>query len=157
MSFHSYASFKGVRQGTFKGEATVAERRDKWTELVDFKMGSETPFDANTGRPKGARTHQPVIITKEKGVASPLLLNAHWTSEVLDEVVVEVVGRPSSGAGETVVQRITLTNATITNYRQYLVALGKPHSAKGSAGSGGLGRFLTDFVFDYERIEFRPY
>jgi len=145
MSFQFYVSVKGRTQGTIRGESTAAGRRDKWTDLVDFKMGSESPIDGNTGRPKGARTHQPVTITKETGPASRQLLNAHWSSEILDEVVVEIVGRPSSGAGETVVQRVTLTNATISGYRTY------------SGRSGASHRFLTDFIFDYEKIDFRPY
>jgi type VI secretion system Hcp family effector len=149
MSFHSYASFKGKTQGAFKGESTKAGRRDKWTELVDFKMGAESPVDQNTGRPKGARTHQPFTITKETGVASPQLLNAHWASEVFDEIVIEIEGRPSKGSGEVVVQRITLTNATISRYKTYSAVSGE-HTERPS-------RFLTDYIFDYEKIDFRPY
>jgi type VI secretion system Hcp family effector len=149
MSFHSYASFKGNTQGTLKGESSKAGRRDKWTELVDFKMGTESPVDQNTGRLKGARTHQPITITKENGVASPQLLNAHWRSEIFDEVVIEVEGRPSSGSGEIVVQRITLTNATISRYRTYSAISGEQAERP--------SRFLTDYIFDYEKIDFRSY
>jgi len=149
MSFHSYASFKGKTQGTLKGESAKAERRDKWTELVDFKLGAESPIDQNTGRPKGARTHQPFTITKETGVASPQLRNAHWNSELFDEIVIEIEGRPSKGSGEVVVQRITLTNATISRYRTYSEISGE-HTQRPS-------RFLTDYIFDFEKIEFRSY
>ena len=151
MSFHSYVSFKGKTQGTLKGESSKAGRHDKWTELVDFKMGAESPVDQNTGRPKGARTHQPITITKESGVASPQLLNAHWASEIFDEVVIEIVGRPSRGAGEIVVQRITLTNATLSRYRIY-----SPTASHGQASSRSR-TFLADYIFDYEKIDFRSY
>jgi type VI secretion system Hcp family effector len=149
MSFHSYASFKGKTQGTLKGESDKAGRRGKWSELVDFKLGVETPVDQNTGRAKGARTHQPFTITKETGVASPQLLNAHWNSEILDEIVIEIEGRPSKGSGEVVVQRITLTNATVSSYKTYSEVSGQ-HGRPSH-------RVLTDYIFDYERIDFRPY
>jgi type VI secretion system secreted protein Hcp len=142
MSFRHYASFKGKTQGTLKGESTKSDRRDKWTELIAFEMGSETPVDANTGRPKGHRTHQPITITKENGAASPQLLDAHWKDEVFDEIVIEIVGKPSAGAGETVVQRVTLTNAVISRFRRYF------------SNSDGKPRFLHAFVFDYGDIDF---
>jgi len=150
MGFHSYVSFKGKTQGTLKGESTKAGRRDKWTELIDFKLGTESPVDQNTGRPKGARTHQPFTITKETGVASPQLLNAHWASEVFDEIVIEIEGRPSSGAGEIVVQRITLTNATLSRYRIYSPLVSAEHTERHS-------QVLADYTFDYEKIDFRSY
>jgi type VI secretion system Hcp family effector len=128
-----------------KGESTKSDRRDKWTELISFTIGSELPVDDQTGRPKGHRTHRPLTITKETGSASPQLLNAHWNDEVFDEIVIEIVGRPSAGAGETVVQRVTLTNAAISRYRRYLDS------------TDGKTRFLHDFIFDYEDLAFHSH
>jgi type VI secretion system secreted protein Hcp len=120
MSFHYYASFKGTKQGQLKGETIKAVRSDKWVELSSFEMGSEVPVDPKSGKPTGSRTHAPVVITKEWGAASPQLLDAHWRAELFDEVVVEIVGRPDTGKGETVVERITLTNAIIQVARLYI-------------------------------------
>jgi type VI secretion system Hcp family effector len=103
-----------------KGETIKAVRSDKWVELSSFEMGSEVPVDPKSGRPTGSRTHAPVVITKEWGGASPQLLDAHWRAELFDEVVVEIVGRPDTGKGETVVERITLTNAIIQVARLYI-------------------------------------
>jgi len=113
MSFQYYVSVKGSKQGQFKPETKKSGRSDKWMECVEFKMGSAVPFDANSGVTQGFRQHKPVVITKEWGASSPLFLNAHWTNEVISEVIVECIGRDSTGAKEVVTERITLTNANI--------------------------------------------
>jgi type VI secretion system Hcp family effector len=119
MAFHSYASFKGKKQGQLKAESLKAKRNDKWSELHCIEMGSEVPVDPKSGRPKAARTQGPLTITKSIGGASPQLLDAHWKAELFDEVVIEIVGRPDTGAGEVVVERITLTNALISKVHRY--------------------------------------
>ena len=108
MSFHYYASFKGQKQGQLKGESSKSKGTDKWVPVLSFKMSTETPVDQATGKPKGARTHRPLVITKEEDSSSPQLLNAHWNNEVLTEVVVQ---KEFHGH---ITQRITLTNATIS-------------------------------------------
>ena len=61
-------------------------------------MGSSVPVDANSGEPKGFRQHKPLVVTKERGAASPQILQAHWRNRVLPEVVLEIVGRSEDGA-----------------------------------------------------------
>jgi type VI secretion system Hcp family effector len=136
MAFHHYASFKGKTQGQLKGESLKAQRRDKWTELVSFGMASEVPLGPKSIRPRGPRTPFPLTITKETGASSPQLLNAHWTNELFETVVIEVVGRPDSGQSETVKERITLTNAQIVHYRCY-----------GGSGVAGTYKPLEDYGF----------
>jgi type VI secretion system Hcp family effector len=145
MSFHSYASFKGKKQGQLKAESLKAKRNDKWCELVAVEMGSEVPVDPKSGRPKAARTPGPVIVTKSIGGASPQLLDAHWKAELFDEVVIEIVGRPDTGAGEVVVERITLTNALISKVRRYTPRLATDHSEHDSD-------VLEDYSFTYGKI-----
>src|SRR5580700_977573 len=145
MSFHRYASFKGKTQGQLKAESKKAKRSDKWVELVSFEMSSEVPVDPKSGRPKGARTHFPLVITKEIGAATPQLLDAHWKSELFDEVVIEIVGRPDTGAGETVVERITLTNALIAKTRRYTPKLATEHAEHDT-------ELLEDFSFTFQKI-----
>jgi type VI secretion system Hcp family effector len=152
MSFHFYASFKGQKQGAFNGESVATGRRDKWVDVVAFNFGLERPYDPGSGKSPGARSHQPITVTKEDGPASPQLMRAHWDGEILDEVVIEICGRPtsgqgesgrpSSGAGETVVERITLTNATISRFMPRV----------GGAIHGG--KSVTDFVLNYGIINF---
>ena len=152
MSFHPYVSFKGQTQGVFKADPFKTSRRPgNWTELIAFKMGQEVPYDANTGKPRGSRTHQPVTITKEMDSASPLLFRANSVSTVFDEVVMEIVGRPASGAGEIVTQRITLTNAVISSVKNYAPNLGgarpqRPHS-----------KYLIEISLEYEKVDFRVF
>jgi len=149
MGHQFYMAIKGQKQGDFKGEATDARRRGKWTELLSFRYGAEPPFDANSRLPAGRRSHQPLTITKEEGSASPQLLQAHWSREMLDEVAIEIVGRPSGGSGEVVVERITLTNATISHHSTYVpVPTGHPEPQKHS-------NFLQDFTFEYGAIQVR--
>jgi type VI secretion system secreted protein Hcp len=119
MSFQYYAKVKGQKQGQFKAESPKTGRKDVWFECIEFKMGSAVPVDANSGQSKGHRQHKPVTITKEWGVSSPLFLNAHWTNETLSEVVIECVGRAPDGTKEIVTERITLTNAVVTEVIRY--------------------------------------
>jgi type VI secretion system Hcp family effector len=53
------------------------------------------------------------VVTKEADSASPQLLQAHWTNEVIDSVILQFF-RPGTGGKETVAERITLTNAVIS-------------------------------------------
>jgi type VI secretion system Hcp family effector len=138
-------AIKGQKQGVFRGEATDAGRRGKWTEVVGFQYGTETPVDSNGGLVSGHRRHKQFTITKENGVSSPQLLNAHLNAELCGEVVIQVVGRPSSGGSETIFHTITLTNATITGYHRYV------------ASTGGKRRFLENYVLEFEDIDFRRY
>lgn len=151
MAFQSYAAFKGSKQGQIRGGGCKDPKRDdKWVELAAFNMNSTIPVDPTGGAiPAGRRRHSPITITKEFGAASPQLLDAHWAAEVFSEVVIEVVARPDtggSGGGEKVIQRITLTNATIADVRCYVGPL--LHSGTHN------GRTLSNFTFECEEIQY---
>lgn len=73
MAFHSYVSFKGSRQGVFKGETTNPSRKDKWSDVVSFRLGVESPVDQSSGQVSGKRQHNPFHVTKETGNATPVL------------------------------------------------------------------------------------
>jgi len=133
-----------MKQGQFKGQSVGSKRPSKWIEVSTFDFSTQVPLNSGTGTPKGPRKGKPIVITKEMGVVSPLLLNAHWTEEVLTEVVFEIVGRPTSGQGEVVVQRITLTNAQIASAR--------PITNDRPGGQGSAGRSGNEFVLTYEDI-----
>jgi type VI secretion system Hcp family effector len=117
--FVGYISFKGSKQGQFKAASKgKGGREDKgFFQVESFDMAGEVPIDASQASgASGKRTHKTFSVTKEVDGSSPLLLQAHFSNETLESVVIELAGRPASGAGEVVTERITLTNATISRY-----------------------------------------
>lgn len=145
MSFQCYIAIKATKQGQFKSETKKAGRSEKFMEFTGFQMGSHVPYDANSGHAKGHRQHRPLVITKERGAASPQILQAHWTNEVLSEVVLEIVGRSTDGAKEIVLERITLKDAIIVEVKRYSDA-----SAKATTKTDV--DYLEDVAFRYREI-----
>lgn len=116
----TYISFKGSRQGQFKAatKGKYGKETDGWFRIQSFDLQGEVPVDAAQGGSGGGKIkHKPIIVTKETDAATPLLLNAHDYNEQLQSVIIELVGRPTSGQGEVVIERITLTNAQIVTYK----------------------------------------
>lgn len=146
MSFQSYIKIKGMKQGQFKGESHKKGREKDWMEFHTYKMGSSTPVDAASGMAKGHRQHKPLIVTKERGASSPMALQAHWTNETLPEVVLEIVGRSPDGVKEIVVERIKLTNATITSIDRYAAESTKASNTHDVD-------FVEDIAFRFQKIE----
>jgi len=145
MSFQCYMSIKAKQQGQFKGESKKTGRSDKFMEFTEFKMGSSVPVDVNSGEPKGFRQHKPLIVTKERGAASPQILQAHWRNELLPEVVLEIVGRSDDGVKEIIQERITLKDAVIVGVDRY-----SHSSAKANVDSDV--DYLEDIAFRYRQI-----
>jgi len=124
MAYESYIKIKGEKQGQLKGSCPKANRTD-FIDVISFRMGGMVPVDSNNWKPKGSRQHAPVIVTLEANAASPQLLQALWTSEVLKEVVIEHVNRTRDGAKEQVKERITLTDAVVVSIDRYSSAHAK--------------------------------
>src|SRR5580700_11558780 len=61
-AFDTYISFKGAKQGQFKGQTAGKGGREKdgWFLVQSFDLGVETPTDAKYGTPKGARQKSPL-------------------------------------------------------------------------------------------------
>lgn len=112
-AFHTYVSFKGTKQGQLKAESTKAREKDGWFEIMSFEMGSEVPVDPKSGSPKGARKHNPIVITKQVDEASPLLLNAHYTNETFETVIIQTIDD-----NKKVTKQTTLKNALISEIRK---------------------------------------
>jgi type VI secretion system secreted protein Hcp len=113
-AFHRYASFKGTKQGQLKAQSTKTGRaKDGWFEIVSFEMGTEAPVDPKSGSPKGARQHKPIVITKEVDEASPLLLNAHYTNETFETIVIQTLDDNNKVTTTT-----TLKNALISEIKK---------------------------------------
>jgi type VI secretion system secreted protein Hcp len=140
---HYSFSIKGARQGQFKGELRNLKGRDDWMAGFRFSMQLSVPRDATTGQASGRRRHQPVSISKEWGLASPQILQALATAEVLNPVVLEF-SRANPSGEELVFRRITLTNAVISDVRRYLDFTAPP--------AGSTSRELEDILFTYQKI-----
>jgi type VI secretion system secreted protein Hcp len=119
-SFQYYISIKGTKQGQFKAQSKGkgGKETEGWFLVQSFDMQGEVPVQASqAGAASGKRQHKPLTVSKEVDAASPLIYQALVTNEKLDEVVIETVGRPTTGQGEVVTERITLTNAFISDYK----------------------------------------
>jgi type VI secretion system secreted protein Hcp len=130
MAFHAYVSFKGVKQGQFKGESTKSNRKDKWVTVLAFGMGVKSPLDNTTGQASGKRHHSPIVITKEWGAASPQIWQALATNEILSSVDIQITQGNGSGK-ETVYHTISLTNAQIVSFRNYCGPIPKGSPPRG--------------------------
>jgi len=122
MSFQYYVSIKGQKQGQLKGESSKSKGTDKWLPCTSFQYAVVSPVDAALGKPSGKRNHSPLVITRETDSASPVLFNARWNNEVLTEVVLQ---KEFHGH---ITQRITLTNATISELGHAFRPLSGEHS-----------------------------
>ena len=112
-AFHSYASFKGTKQGQLKGESTKGREKDGWFEIRSIEFGTEVPVDPKSGRPKGARQNNPIVVTKEVDEASPLLLKAHFTNELIETVIIQTIDD-----NKKVTKTTTLKNALISEIKK---------------------------------------
>jgi type VI secretion system secreted protein Hcp len=119
MAVQIYASFKGVKQGDFKGESNQ-KGREGTIPCVGFSYGVIVPRDVATGQASGKRQHQPVTVTKEWGASSPQLYAAAYTNEVLSQVVFNFYVTGPTGT-QRLDHTVKLTNAIIVSVRQSIL------------------------------------
>jgi type VI secretion system secreted protein Hcp len=137
-----FVTIKGAKQGQFKGELHEAGHTAEIGGLR-LSMQLDIPHDAATGRASGKRQYQALTITKEWGAASPQILQAAATDEILTTISLQFVRTTSTGVEETS-QTITLTNAAISEVRRYVDFT----APEGSAGQ----LELEDVSFVFQRI-----
>lgn len=111
MAYQGYVSLTGTIQGKFKGGSP---HHHDGIEVLGFSFSVETPRDLNTGQASGKRQHNPIKIIKEIGAASPQILQACVTNEILQTVSFQFTEATGDGK-ETVYPKIDLTNATIVS------------------------------------------
>jgi type VI secretion system secreted protein Hcp len=132
-----FIAVEGTKQGKFKGESAVMAFKDQ-SRVLKFSYGVVSPRDVSTGQARGKRQHKPIVITKEPGAASPQFFTALVTNEVLKPVVIQFL-RVNVNTGVNEVQQIiTLTNPSISDFRQYV---------------GDDGRWLEDVAFAFQQIQ----
>jgi type VI secretion system secreted protein Hcp len=137
-----YIAVEGTKQGKFKGESPVMPFKDQ-SRVFKFSYGVVSPRDVSTGQASGKRQHKPIIITREPDAASPQFFTALVTHEPLKPVVIRFLRGNLKTDVKEVQQIITLTNPSISDFRQYV---------------GDDGRWLEDvaFVFKQIQIENKP-
>ncbi len=119
MAVQIYASFKGVKQGDFKGESTQ-KGHEGMILGVGFSYGVIVPRDVATGQASGKRQHQPVVFTKEWGPSSPQFYVAAYTNEVLSAVTFNFYVAGATGL-QQLDHTVKLTNASIVSVKQSIL------------------------------------
>jgi type VI secretion system secreted protein Hcp len=113
-----YVIIRGTRQGIFKGELSGANHRDQLAGLR-FSMQVSAARDTSSGQATGRHQYSTVMFTKEWGAASPQILSAMASNEVLQSVEFEFV-RSNPLGQESIFETVKLTQASITGVRRYL-------------------------------------
>jgi type VI secretion system secreted protein Hcp len=132
-----YIAVEGTKQGKFKGEISTVKGFIGQSRVLKFSYAVVSPRDVSTGQPSGKRQHKPIVITREPGATSPQFFTALVTNEVLKSVTIQFLRGSVTGVNE-VQQTITLTNASISDFRQYV---------------GDDGRWLEDVAFAFQQIQ----
>ena len=104
---------QGQKQGKFPGTAAGGK-----IVARGFTSEVSAPRDIATGQASGKRQHKPITITKEWGTASPQLLRALQTNEILPSVTLEFYSTTNKGTTE-LSHFIRLTNATVVDLKRY--------------------------------------
>jgi type VI secretion system secreted protein Hcp len=127
----------GQRQGVFKGDDfTTAKDAIGLLNVVGFSAEVTSPRDASSGQATGKRIWKPLVVTHVVGGSTPEFLAAAATNENLKSVVINFYRSTNKGQ-ELNYYRITLTNANLSDVREYT--------------SGG--DVLEDDSFAFQKIE----
>jgi type VI secretion system secreted protein Hcp len=114
----SFVKIEGTKQGIFKGVSKTNARLN-WDPILSFGYEVATPTDPATGLNTGRTQYGMVSFAKEWGPSSPQLFQAIATNEILKSVVFEFSMINPNGEVEPY-YRVTLSNARVVNYRQFL-------------------------------------
>ena len=116
MAVQIYASFKGAKQGDFRGEST--QKGHEGSVLgVAFSYGVLNPRDPASGLPSGKRQQQPIVFTKEWSLCSPQFYIAAYSNETITSAVFNFYS-PSPTGIQQLTHTVKLTNANIISVRQ---------------------------------------
>ncbi len=132
--------------GTRLSEETVRGGQQGKIEGIKFLYQVGSPRDLATGQATGRRQHSPITFTKEWGAASPQLVQAAVTNEVLRSVTFEFVKTNPTGK-EIIYETITLTNATVASIKRYI--------ATPTGSEQPDPRALEDVSLTFQKIEIK--
>ncbi len=109
----------GQKQGPFKGDDfTLAKNGIGLITVLGYSAEIVSPRDPSTGQATGHRIWKPVVVTHVVGGSSPEFLAAAATNENLKSVVINFWHTSAKGV-EINYYRVTLTNASVSDVRQY--------------------------------------
>ncbi len=108
----------GHKQGAFKGDDNAPPRLAGLITVTGYQFDIVSPRDSATGQASGKRQFKPVVVTHVMGGSSPQFLTAAATNETLTSVVINFF-RTNREDGSVNYYRVTLTDATVSEVRQY--------------------------------------
>ncbi|MBI2394787.1 MAG: type VI secretion system tube protein Hcp [Deltaproteobacteria bacterium] len=97
-------------QGLLPGDVGGAGRGEK-IPGISFHYNVKSPRDVASGQATGKRAHGTIVLTKKAGLATPLLLEALRTNELLERVEFEFIQKTPAGEGR--IRTVTLIGATV--------------------------------------------
>ncbi len=118
MSYEFYVTVESSKGSKFKGESDRQAYKDRIPGIF-YGSAVLSPRDAANGQPTGKRRHEPVLLRKKVGAATPQFSAALTTNEVLKSVLFEFVRTTANGA-EEVFFTVKLVNATVSGQKLYL-------------------------------------
>ena len=132
----------GAKQGKFKAEGGPQFKGR--IPVHKYSVEVISPRDPASGQPTGKRLWKPVEIVKDWSAASPQIVQAIATNEVLTSVLIEIFRTEATGL-EQLVGTVRLTNASVSSYHSYV--------SEGSQGDIPAGRAVESVQFTFQRIE----
>src|ERR1051326_3312622 len=97
MAYRFYVTIQGAKQGKFKGETEQKGFGAGKIGGVRYMASAQAPRDIATGMASGKRQWQPIRFTKRWDSASPQLMQALVTNEVLTSVLFEFTQTDPTG------------------------------------------------------------
>lgn len=110
MASNAYLRLKGVKQGEIKGSVTLTGREGTIL-VVAAEHEISSPTDAASGLPTGKVQHKPFILVKEVDRASPQIMNALLTNELMTTFKLEFWRASGTLNVEKLFYTVSLTNA----------------------------------------------
>ncbi len=119
MALNANLRVEGQKQGVIKGSVLQKGREDSIL-VIAFNHEVLSPRDLVSGQPTGQRQHKFLTITKEIDRATPLLLNAFVTNELLKKWELRF-WRPMPSGIDKQFFTIQLLNASITDIKMEML------------------------------------
>ena len=112
-----YLWIKGQKTGEIRGDV-MQKGHDGWNSVLSMEYGISSPTDIATGMASGRRAHQPISFTLKWSKATPLLLGALTSNEILSMVQFQRWQPDPDGSGaEFNTDTLQLTNARIASLK----------------------------------------
>lgn len=151
MSQPMYLSVTGATQGNISQKAFSADsvgnvyQEGHEDEIFCQSMSSHItiPRDPQSGAPTGQRVHQPATLVKYLDKASPLLLNAITSGEILQ--ITANYYRTSTAGKQEQYYTVQFTDVLLVDYRQHTPVALDP--------ANGPYRDMEEIAFTYRKIE----